>query len=390
LTREQTSTARSPSPEPDESDGGPSSGIIRGRIDADRARNRFLSSRVDASETDFSDRVNAKKQSYRVSTRRRRDGSIIEDGEQEDEEYSDEDTDEGLERKLARLTREIEEVKSGFAQRNAEQQNVAIQQGDNGEKSTENAIEALSKALESVRSSQRDAVSAHSRLAKQLSKPTSAIPTQQTALPSATSTTHGTQIDSETLNRIASFETRLSELERSLGLGSLDISSKSTSSIVPILPTLSLLDKQVHLLTSADTLPHLDALTQKLSAVPKPKTAATDGEETALSTEDMTKLRSLYALLPTLTTMSPTVPALLTRLRSLRQIHSSAASAGQLLEELERRQEETDKEIAAWRTGLEKVEAAVKGAESGMKANSDVVEGWVKELEGKLKGAGLS
>jgi len=294
-----------------------------------------------------------------------------------------------LERKLARLTREIEEVRSGYAQRQAEQQHDDVQQSDKSEKSTGNAIEALSRALDSVRSSQRDALSAHSRLAKQLSGPAPTISERHTALPSTTSTTQAAPMDPETLNRIASFDTRLSELERSLGLGSLDISSKSTSNIVPILPTLSLLDKQVHLLTSADTLPHLDALTQKLSSVASSKPAATEGEETALSTEDTAKLRSLYSLLPTLTTMSPTVPALLTRLRSLRQIHSSAASAGQLLEQLERRQEETDKEIAAWKAGLGKVEAAVKDAENGMKSNSDVVEGWIKELEAKLKGAGL-
>lgn len=368
---------------------GASSGIIRGRLDPDRARNRFLSSRVDASEADFSDRVNAKKQSYRVSNRRRRDGSVIEDGEHEDEEFSDEDTDEGLERKLARLTREIEEVKSGFAQRQAEQQDGGIQQGDKNDNGAANAIDALSKALDSVRSSQRDAMSAHSRLAKQLSNPATAATIQQVAPPSVAPATQSAPEDPETLTRIASFDARLSELERTLGLSSLDISSKATSSIVPILPMLSLLDKQVHLLTSADTLPYLDGLTQKLSSIPSTNTLPADTEETALSTEDKAKLRSLYALLPTLTTMAPTVPALLARLRSLRQIHSSAAGAGQLLEELERRQEDTDKEITAWKAGLERVETAVTEAESGMKANSDVVEGWVKELEAKMKGAGL-
>lgn len=369
---------------------GASSGIIRGRLDTDRARNRFLSSRVDASEADFSDRVNAKKQSYRVSNRRRRrDGSVIQDGEHEDEEFSDEDTDEGLERRLARLTREIEEVKSGFAQRQTEQQDGDIQQGYKSDKGTANAIDALSKALGALRSSQRDAVSVHSRLAKQLSGPAVTARKQTTAPPSVAPATEPAPVDAETLTRIASFDARLSDLERTLGLSSLDISSKTTSSIIPILPTLSLLDKQVHLLTSADTLPYLDGLTQKLSAVPSTKPLPAETEETTLSSEDKAKLRSLYALLPTLTTMAPTVPALLARLRSLRQIHSSAAGAGQLLEELEKRQEETDKEIAAWKAGLDRVETAVKEAESGMKANSDVVEGWVKELEAKVQDAGL-
>ncbi|GAB7341320.1 hypothetical protein MBLNU457_7589t1 [Dothideomycetes sp. NU457] len=385
----QTSTARSPSPDAEESDAGASSGIIRGRLDPDQARNRFLPSRVDASEADFSDRVTAKKQSYRVSNRRRRDGSVIEDGEHEDEEFSDEDTDEGLERKLARLTREIEEVKSGFAQRQTEQQDGDIKQGDKSDKGTANAIDALSKALDALRSSQRDAVSAHSRLAKQLSESAATAPNQHIAPPSVAPATQSPPVDAETLARIASFDARLSDLERTLGLSNLDISSKTTSSIIPILPTLSLLDKQVHLLTSADTLPYLDGLTEKLSSVPSTKPSPADTEDSALSSEDKAKLRSLYALLPTLTTMAPTVPALLVRLRSLRQIHASAAGAGQLLEELERRQDETDKEIAAWKAGLERVETAVRETQGGMKANSDVVEGWVKELEAKFRDAGM-
>jgi len=348
---------------------------------------------VDAREADFSDRLTTKRQAYRVSSRRRRDGAVIEHEDQDAEEWSDEDEQEGLERKIARLRREIEEVRAETARQKGDEHGTRTGRQDYPDTLLDGGIESLSRALDSIRDSQRNAISAHAHLTKQLSNPpratqTSQRPTSQTSAPTADDT-----VDTEMLSSIADFDTRLASLEKALGLGSLDISSSSqAASIIPILPTMSLLDKQLLLLTSTESHPHLEALVQKLQASHQPtKQPMNDGVDNApqLTTEDLSKLRSLYSLLPTLTDLSPTLSPLLARLRSLRQLHAGAATASQDLEELERRQRETEQEIAEWRTGLEKVEEAVKQAETGIKGNADVVEGWVKELESRLKATGL-
>lgn len=310
---------------------------------------------------------------------------MLENEEEDVDDWSGDDEEEGLERRLARLQREVEEVKAEVAKRNAEESESATAGAKDEDKTS--SIESLSKALDAVRNSQREAVSAHAQLAKQLAK-----------LAPAQSSTRSRELESQaplrtdpdtpTLARVAAFETRLASLERSLGLGAL-----TTTSNPPILPTLALLDTQVALLTSSDSLPHVETLTQKLQAAASASQNSattngpsdTDAQQTLLTPEDKAKLQSLYALLPALSSLSPTLPPLLSRLRSLRTLHAGAATASQTLDDVEKRQEETEKEIAAWRVGLQRVEAAVAGAENGIKQNAGVVEAWVKELEEKVK-----
>lgn len=322
---------------------------------------------------------------------------MIEIEEEDEEEWSDEDAEEGLERKLARLRREVQEVQADFERR---RRTEGEQNGQPGEKDkdTGTGIAELSKALDTLRVSQRDAVSAHAYLARQLAEPP--MPSRQITAPAENSapvsqSPNFDPRDAQTLAQVADFDTRLSSLERALGLDSHDLASATSTPIAPILPTLSLLDKQVALLTSSETLPHLEALTQTLQSASQAsaaKATSTTTEEaaatrgTTLTPEDITKLHSLYALLPTLSSLSPTLSPLLARLRSLRTLHASAAGAAQTLEDVERRQVEMEKDIQDWRAGLEKVEGAIKGAEKGMRDNTGVVEGWVKELEGRIKG----
>ncbi|KAI7367264.1 hypothetical protein KC336_g21217, partial [Hortaea werneckii] len=49
------------------------------------------------------------------------------------------------------------------------------------------------------------------------------------------------------------------------------------------------------------------------------------------------------------------------------------------------KQAEMEKELKAWREGLEQVEQAVTQADEANGRNGRVVEGWVKELEGRMK-----
>ncbi|KAH0277863.1 hypothetical protein KCU91_g2885, partial [Aureobasidium melanogenum] len=347
--------------------------ISRTKLQPDEARSQFQSSRVDARETDFSDRVSSKRRAYVVSNR--------EQG-QDGEDYDSEDENESLQRKLARLNREMQEVQNELEKRKSEANGTQAHPED---EDVAAQLAQLSTALDSMRQSQ----SAQARLSKQLATSTPAKADAVT-VPESTRSGEVTKetTDTRTLNKVVDFDARLALLERQLGITSLDTPEASTanSTFTPIIPTLSLLDRQLALLTSSSSQSHIDTLAQKLQQQQQAPTAGTtDTNHDSQSLEDMAKLRALYALLPTLTSLSPTLPPLLTRLRSLRTLHANAVTASQTLDEVEQRQDEADKEIREWRDGLKKLEEAVARAESGMLENSAAVEAWVKELEERVK-----
>ncbi|KAJ2972307.1 hypothetical protein NQ176_g7234 [Zarea fungicola] len=87
-------------------------GISRSRLRIGDARSLFEPAAVDAAGTDFSDRVDGKRKSYKTSSRRQR---ILQDGTRELGDMSDDDDEEGLDRRIARLTREVQEAKDDFA-----------------------------------------------------------------------------------------------------------------------------------------------------------------------------------------------------------------------------------------------------------------------------------
>lgn len=302
--------------------------------------------------------------------------------------------------------REVQEVQAEVERRKVEgaQKSEGAGTAEGQEKDEDDVsakVKDLGIALDTLQNSQRDAGSAHAQLAKQLAKPTRS----RMAEPESTNGIGKGFVDtnaanSQTLTKIADFDSRLALLERALGTSSIDmpeaIPGNGSANFTPILPTLALLDKQLSLLTASPSQPHLDNLVQKLQeAQSKPLDSQTAQQAAAgrqddvttsdLTREDMAKLRSLYALLPTLTSLTPTLPPLLTRLRSLRTLHASAATANESLEEVERRQDEADKEIREWKEGLQKVEDVVKDAEKGMGENAGVVEAWVKDLEDRLQ-----
>ncbi|CAD0057366.1 unnamed protein product [Aureobasidium pullulans] len=316
--------------------------ISRSKLHPNEARSQFQSSRVDARETDFSDRVSSKRRAYVVSNREQDDG----------EDYDSEDENESLQRKLARLNREMQEVQNELDKRKSEANGTEAHTED---EDVAAQLAQLSTALDGMRQSQ----SAQSRLSRQLAT-TAPSKAEAVTIPDSTRTEEATKetADTQALNKVADFDARLAILEH----------------------------RQLALLTSSTSQTHIDTLAQKLQQQQTPKpSGTTDGLHELHTPEDMAKLRALYALLPTLTSLSPTVPPLLTRLRSLRTLHANAVTASQTLDEVERKQDEADKEIREWRDGLKKVEEAVAKAESGMLGNSAAVETWVKELEERVK-----
>ncbi|KAK4550324.1 hypothetical protein LTR36_003291 [Oleoguttula mirabilis] len=369
-------SASEPSDTSEEEDEEESYGVSRRRLFPERARSRFgaTSSRVETKHVDLSDRVDGRRRGYNV----RRKGAGGVDAEEE----------EGLEARIARLRREIEECKA-----EAEEERQADDGAEDDQAVAGEEIDGLSRLLASIEVPTRP----DARRARGQQRPATAK-----GAPIPPAEPDGEITDEQTLSRVADFDTRLAAMEQALGISTLDAATSEAVS-APLLPSLTLLDQQLSALTSATSLTNLEAAgsriqklknaAEQLSHAQEASSDATlngdsaDGDTAApsLSHDDMQKLHSLYALLPNLQGLAPTVPAMLARLRSLRTLHTSAANAASELEEVERGQAEMDKELAAWREGLEKVETAVGEASEANGRNGRFVDGWVKELEGRMK-----
>ena len=360
----------------EEDDGEESYGVSRRRLFPERARSTFgaTSGRVETKRVDLSDRVDGRRRGYKV---RRKTA------------FGDDEEDEALEARIARLRREIEECKAEAGHERQTEEGAGDDETD-----TRDDVEGLSKLLASI-----EVPSRHNTPRGQAQHPS---PKVVKGAPITAAEPDGDVTDEQILSRVTDFDLRLSALEHVLGVSALD--APTTEAVTtPLLPTLLLLDQQLSALTSATSLTSLEAASSRiqklkgdaeqfshsqeegLAGTANGGNTSTDGKLPAVSHDDIQKLQSLYALLPSLQSLSPTVPAIVSRLRSLRTLHTSAANAASEVEEVERRQAEMDKELVAWREGLEKVEMTVRGANEANGRNGRVVEGWVKELEGRMK-----
>ncbi|OBT89889.1 hypothetical protein VE02_01500 [Pseudogymnoascus sp. 03VT05] len=372
--------------------------ISRARLHTDAARSRFEPSLVDAKDVDFSDRISGKKKSYRASSRRVR---VLADGTREMGDLSDEEDGEGLERKMARLRREVEEVRVEAEQRRRGREG----RGEEGEEEVEDEAVGLSRLLEELVRPVVGAEGKAARLSKALSKPlppaeaapTSGPASKQTtdaAGPATYTVTYAPSYDpTHTLARITTFDTRLASLESALGLP-----PAGSNAIHPVLPALTTLSQKLAVIGSA-TPSSIDALsrrvraltaeTEKMAAVKEAARAATpggaaDGEKDE-DDEQAAKINALFGTLATIEGLAPLLPGVLERMRSLRKVHADAAGAQGEMEEALRRQEEMGAEIEKWRVGLERVEEAVREGERVGGENVKTVEGWVRELEERVK-----
>lgn len=336
----------------DDSEG--ESGVVsRRRLKPSHARERFTreGKGVEIKSGRFGDRVGGLGgRGYRVSAVTRKE-------------------EETLAERVARLKREVEECR------------VLAEGQDGGEAVGEGDMEGLRKVLEGLHMNK----SSHSR--------------------ARGSASEGIKVDEDVSKGVAEFDARLSVMEKSLGLSSLDGGTPDT----PLLPTLALLDRQFGALMSASSIASLEAASARLKKLreeaeqlslpvateptPQPQedgtvTPSSEPTQPGLSSVDVEKLRALHNLLPTLQSLSPTVPALLDRLRSLHTLHAGAANAASELEELERSQDDFDKELKEWRQGLEKVEKAIGEADEANGRNGKVVQSWVKDVEGRMSKLG--
>ncbi|TGZ83293.1 hypothetical protein EX30DRAFT_339491 [Ascodesmis nigricans] len=376
------------------------------------ARAHFNHSILDASDADFSDRISSKRRSYAATNRRamqkRIEGIVIGDISEDDDEIVDDDEvlviKESVPKKLARLKREIEEVKAEIAKQE-EQKKVEEEESEERRKGAGELAEAL-KTLQMEDEGARD------RLVKRIAENMGAVGEVEKPLPSEKAKAEEEQrpvtstytityapgyAHSHTLSQIAEFDDRLLLLERVLGLPQSALNDLDRE--LPthaIIPTLNDLAAKILSLTTSSAAnidnahrraKNLTTETEKLTEARKAaKTAIAEGAVDPLEQNEMvTKINALYGLLPTVEKMTPLLPATLQRLRSLRTIHQDAARAAEALTDVEKRQEEMEAELKKWEETLGKMEGIVTMSTKTIEENIVKVEGWVRTLEEEVR-----
>ena len=292
------------------------------------------------------------------------------------------------------------------------------------------SLDALGRVLNDINISDgHDSTGSANRLAKKIgttlktyesSADTAAAEAVQPlqAKPTYTMTYAPTYQHNNTLAKVSDFDARLAMLETVLGVEAIPLPTQELSPTKAVIPSLDNLDKQISTLSSS-TESSLDSVsrrvrqltqdTEKLDEARRSAQAAQDElielaparhENSFVRTEEVlsdklvdhfeqtSKINALYGTLSTIESLAPLLPSLLDRLRSLRYIHADAATASQSLTKVEARQEAMVQEIKDWREGLEKVEKAMEQGEQTMHGNTKMVEGWVKELEGRMQSLG--
>ncbi|KAJ5380129.1 uncharacterized protein N7496_002557 [Penicillium cataractarum] len=290
----------------DHDDAGFNSDIDREGVNADRARLLFMGAAVDARDANFSDSISSKRQAYRSKEKSNRRRRIREDGTEEVGDLSDSE-DESLERRLARLRREVEDLKVEMENRSSSGPNQTLETGAGqaapaadkaGENTLGDGVAELSRALDNLHASSRgDQAASYSAATALTQKLTTG--SQSATAPSVDSqkkqptaaATAVTPVPSQTaspaaglLSHAAAFEGRLALLEASMGISSSSnpfiSDGLSEPALQPVLPSLEQMTSRLSALTSllvggnpasggpsavpGLTTPHLEALSTRV------------------------------------------------------------------------------------------------------------------------------
>lgn len=390
-------------------------GISRRRLDPDEARSHFVVSGQESADPQCTGRIKSKRKSYRESGKRGRPKDAVGVGA---ETSSDEDEN-SLEKKLARLRREVAEVKAAFERKKTQEKSATQPTTAADGKSLED-VEQVLNSMDSQGSQTEDG--AASRLVKSLSDAT-----KQHSV-SAEGPGYESQPDSlytfnyipnygkeHSIAKVAEFDARLTLLENALGIDKIALPTQPETQAKAVLPTLANIDRQISIVSNSTdstmdaTNRRIRQLTQNAQrltearksakaaqealsnsrSVPGPPIGSHEGVDGSSTSkledeEQISKINALYGTLPTIEALSPMLPSLLDRLRSLRSVHAEAAMASKNLAQIESRQEAMAEDILSWRTGLEKVDGIFAEGQRTMGENMLAIEGWVKELEERM------
>ena len=370
----------------------------------------------------LSSRISSKRRSYKSSDRRRR-----KDGEDiiNEIDASGDDGEESVERKLARLRREILEVKAEVENQRAGPNGPAISGAQ--ALSGDEEIDGLGQLLKSIDPpAGGESRNAANRLTKRLSPPTDSnafvvdesplsVGDREEHKSGSTATNDPNDHDIHSLSLVADFDARLGLLEKALGIDALPLPTQTPSPVKPLLPTLDTLDKQLSTLSissevSLDKIKsRVRELAQEAESLERKRGQAKRALETpgqgviraglltangetqdadTIDAEQISKVNALYGTLNTIDSLAPLLPSVLDRLRSLKGLHTEAAMAGQSLARIETKQDDMRQELHGWRDGLEKVEKAMQQGEEYMKENAEVMEEWIRGLEERMRSFG--
>lgn len=232
---------------------------------------------VDARDANFSDSVSSKRQAYRSKDKSHRRRRRREDGTEEVGDLSDSE-DESLERRLARLRREVEDLRVEMENRPSSGPNEGLETGAGqtapaADKLEENAlgdgVAELSRALDNLHASSRggqaasySAATALTQKLDNVSRSATVTESQNQQPPTGESaTTAVTPVPSQTaapsagiLSHAAAFEGRLALLEASMGISSSSNpfvgDAISEPALQPVLPALEQMTSRLSALTS--------------------------------------------------------------------------------------------------------------------------------------------
>jgi len=390
-------SARSPSIDSDhdedtsENENGIKSTIDKRHVKADQARSRFKPSRVNADDVDFSDRLKINQRSYKTYANRRRREAYRDDIE-ETRDSSDEE-DESVDCKLAKLRRNVEQLKTDLDEQiskpNKNDEHVTALQ----------SIEEISNEIDRIyakrglgkKSAEVEFPQAIAKFASSSSKLYKEYPIEN----KRESQEANIENDLETpriLFKTADFDARLSFLESSLGLSESSTVELASGSRSAILPTLISLEKSIQAASvppstvdsSQSRTKQLLKDAEKLYRLRSEEHSENSGEvekELGLNSQQASKINALYGLLPVIDSISPSLPLVLDRLRSLQLLHTNAADASGVLNAIEKRYDEQNQEIKAWRQALEQVEANLEDNEAALADNIKRMGSWIRELE---------
>ena len=313
-----------------------------------------------------------------------------------------------------RLRREITEVQDQIHQQNTDAK-ASPEESKDVHKKEADTLTQLLDAIEPIGTPKHH--TAMSRFVDRLQETSQGPASKDLSLPNRArdDLSHKAPPSSEAggISPVAALDARLKSLEDLLGLDSLPTHAQNTLPIKPLLPALDSLDKQFTTLSTssetsidkikdrvrelskeASTLESnraqareaLEALqTSSLRSRPTQNVDMPKGQEIPDDSEQVSMINALYGTISTIDSTAPLLPSVLERLRSLRDLHANAANASHGLAEVEKRQEEMKEELKNWREGLERVEQSMQQGQGTLKNNMGVVEGWVKELEGRME-----
>lgn len=333
---------------------------------------------------------------------------------------NDDEDEESLERKVARLRQEVAEVKGEFERRRAREEHGEAKDG-----AEEDTLDALSRVLHG--STATNTNGAANRMVKQLRNASRAYDSSKLAStaeareqnqqgPEYSVAYAPSYQQNHALAKVADFDARIGFIETLLGINTIPLPTQERLSTRAIFPILDNLDRQISTLSSS-TESSLDSITRRvrkltqdaqklteartaakaaqealdseLSDTARPLNSNNEGVKNGLEDpEQISKINALYGTLATIESLAPLLPSVLDRLRSLQTVHAEAATASQTLTQLEARQDAMVQDLKGWKEGLEKIESAMNHGEHTMAGNLTVVEKWVKELEDRIKKLG--